>query len=364
MNGIFLAVVGATGVACATGLGLRIRSFRRHYFGPPLGHSFIFADLEDVFSQEVKHYYVHGSGRHAEAIEAGLYCHPPFDADGVPVVRYVDGIHHNPYTVALYASENWEAYLRTGEQDRAANFLKQAQWLMSHHQEGRWFYRFDYEPAARDMRGPWISALCQGMGISVLLRAWQFSGSAAYRRVAEQALEPFSIPIRRGGVADRTEEGTWFEEFPQPRAPSHVLNGHIWAMFGLWDLWRATRNDRSRQLFDEGCAVLKAHLDDFDTGFWVLYDLLPRSTPVSSSYMHFQIEQLRVLAAITGDQSFQERALRWRGYHESWQSALRLALRQGSGRIARLILRNGARSTGRRQTGGEGQPVVNVPSDR
>ena len=300
--------------------GLKLRDIQRYYFCMPKEHSRLHADFTDLTGSTLNHYYVHSAGRHIQDVAAGIYSRPPFDDDGVPLVDYGPGIgkQYNACTTAQCALEYWELFLQTNDTRYRTDFLKQADWLLNEQQDGKWHYRF--ENKARGLGNPWISAMAQGQGISVQLRAWQCTGNSRYREAAEQAFRVFEIPVETGGVSCRTPEGTWLEEYPTLGPPSHVLNGHIFALFGVWDLYRATNMPEASELFQAGITVLTKNLHRYDNGYWVLYDLLDKNLLVDANYMYFQIDQLRVLHAITPEPIFEEYAARWQTYQHSARS--------------------------------------------
>jgi len=329
--------------AAVTVAGRELLRLWRHYFGQIEGSAFTSAECSDLRAPRLSHYYVHAGGRNAELLEAGRSCGATFDAAGVPRVDYggSTGRQYNPVVIGLYALENWERFLRTSEPARRERFLRQAEWLVAEQDEGRWYYRFDADLLQPGLRNPWVSAMAQSLGISVLLRAWQLTDDVRYCRAAEAAFGVFLIPWEQGGVVWRCEAGAWLEEFPEPAAPSHVLNGHMWSLFGVWDYWRAMADERARRLFDEGVAVVVRELAKYDTGYWVRYSQRPHAALVNSAYLHFQVDQLRVLEAITGERVLGDFAARWEGYHRSGWGFLRILGRGAYQKCRRLAVRLG-----------------------
>lgn len=319
-------LIAVVGLAVGTVGFWKLRKIHHQYCRVPPPHAPRRADVTDVTSATLGHYYVHADGAHLQAVAAGVYGQPPFDDHGIPLVDYGPGIgrQHNACTTAQCALESWELFLQTGAADQRANFLKLAAWLRRDQDAGRWFYRFENKPRA--LSNPWISAMAQGQGISVMARAWQCTGDDAYRAAADQAFAVLATPLEDGGVCCRTPAGTWLEEYPTRPDPPHVLNGHIWALFGVWDWYRATHRPAAQRLFAEGVAVLTANLHRFDTGYWVVYDLRPASFLVDGYYMNFQIAQLRALHAITGEVLLLEYATRWEQYQHRFSSGSRVVL--------------------------------------
>jgi hypothetical protein len=128
------------------------------------------------------------------------------DENGIPRVRYGGeiGIQYNPVTIGLYALDHYERYLRTQDNNSKELFIKQANWLEQHlvlHRArlfGVWEYSFDYEPY--QLRAPWVASMAQGVGISVLLRAYYMTCSREYLAAAMAALEAFRVPVEAGGI--------------------------------------------------------------------------------------------------------------------------------------------------------------------
>jgi hypothetical protein len=56
----------------------------------------------------------------------------------------------------------------------------------------------------------------------------------------------------------------WFEEYPSS-PPSYVLNGFVYALFGLIDLYRVTNNQSVKFDIDRCISTLKNRLKDFDS---------------------------------------------------------------------------------------------------
>jgi len=255
----------------------------------------------------------------------------PFDQEGIPLLDYRGalGLQYNPIAIAQYGLGNYNLYARTGVPARKAQFMKMADWLRSRllpNDAGVdvWMHNFDFE--YRDtLRAPWYSALAQGQGISLLLRAHKETGVPEYLSCAQRALRAFRVDIKDGGVACEDEDrNLWFEEyvvFP----PTHILNGFIWAIWGIYDYAVATGDGDARQLFVRAVETLRKCLPRFDTGFWSLYEQSGTRLPmIASSFYHaLHIVQLRVMAKLTGETFFAEVADRWEAYKASWWGSKR-----------------------------------------
>jgi len=165
--------------------------------------------------------------------------------------------------------------------------------------------------------------MAQGLGISILLRAYQISGEKEYINSAKESFKIIKTSIEEGGVSYHNNIGIWYEEYPNLNSPSHVLNGHIWTLFGLWDLFRVTNDEEAKDMFFKGIDVLKKDLPKYDTGFWIVYDQKFNSL-VNRSYIEFIVDQLKVLHTITNDNIFIYYSKKWGKYKDDKKNILKI----------------------------------------
>lgn len=164
--------------------------------------------------------------------------------------------------------------------------------------DGAWVHRFRY-PHSLPLPPGWLSAMAQGEGASLLVRVAAATGDDRYADAARRALGPMRVPSADGGTRAALDGHDWPEEYPtQP--PSYVLNGGIFAMWGLRDVAVALGDEQAREEFAAAHAALVANLHRWDTGRWSLYDLFPHplSNPASSFYHRLHISQLEAMNLI------------------------------------------------------------------
>ena len=190
-----------------------------------------------------------------------------YDPSGIPQLDYHGhiGLQYNPIAIAQYGLGNYNLWRQTGDPTRKQKFLLIADWLCSHlepnaHGLAVWNHHFNWE--YRDtLRAPWYSALAQGQGISLLVRAHKETGDPRYLDAARRAFITFQRPISEGGVAFTDESGDlWFEEYIVS-PPTHILNGFIWALWGIYDYFLATKDISAQDLFSRGVLTLLHNLD-------------------------------------------------------------------------------------------------------
>ena len=248
-----------------------------------------------------------------------------YDDKGIPLLDYhgAVGLQYNPIAIAQYGLGNYNLYCRTGEESRKAKFLTVADWLVENLEETTygtrvWHHHFDWEYRDK-LKAPWHSALAQGQGISVLVRAHRETGNDSYMLAATDALATFGRDFKKGGVTYTDPEGyLWFEEtIVDP--PTHILNGIIWATWGVYDYFLYTKDQEAGRLYDESVKTLRDNLVHFDAGFWSLYEHSgTRMKMLASPFYHrLHIVQLNVMYELTEEPLFKEFAERWDGYRRN-----------------------------------------------
>lgn len=261
------------------------------------------------------------------------YC-GAYDPSGIPQLDYHGqiGLQYNPIAIAQYGLGNYNLWKRTADSARKQKFFRIADWLVSHlepNQNGLlvWNHHFDWEYRER-LRAPWYSALAQGQGISVLVRAHKESFEEKYFEAARKAFQSFQRSISEGGVSVTDESGDlWLEEY-LVNPPTHILNGFIWALWGVYDYILATNDPDAQELFSKGVRTLLHNMGRYDLGFWSLYEQSGTRLPmVASNFYHrLHIVQLRVMHCLTGEHLFAETADRWDRYTHSRAKRLRALL--------------------------------------
>jgi heparosan-N-sulfate-glucuronate 5-epimerase len=261
----------------------------------------------------------------------------PHDAAGVPQLNYHGqiGVQYNPIAVAQWGLGNFNQF-RRGDGSARGKFLLASDWMCERleanaHGVYVWNHHFDWE-YRQTLKAPWYSGLAQGQGISLLVRAHAETGDAKYSKAAAQAFGSFFADTESGGVAFRDEAGDlWFEEYIVS-PPTHILNGFIWAAWGVYDYWLATGDGEVQNLFARAVETLCKNLDRYDLGFWSRYELSGTRLPMIASpfYHRLHVTQLRIMHKITGDDVFAQYAEKWEKYARSGSKRARALCYKGA----------------------------------
>src|SRR5581483_6096835 len=234
----------------------------------------------------------------------------------------------------------------TGDPQARDDFFAQARWFRDTVHDGPvpGLYVFNFPWEKYGASSGWTSAMGQGEAISVLLRADHHDPGAGFSEAALRAAQPFRWEIAQGGVVWRSGDDVFFEEVANAHAP-HILNGCIFALWGVWELWQRSGEPWLRELAQQSARTIARLLPRYDTGWWSLYSLMRsaggRPHLATLKYHEFHIAQLHVLAAMFSEPLFEKTAQRWRGYEHRPQSRRRLIQTTLQSLPERLLGRDG-----------------------
>lgn len=257
-----------------------------------------------------------------------------FDEDGVPLIHsYIDvdedkGYYYYPITIGQYGLSIFHQYLRTRDSHKKDHFIRIAEWFTNNavvrNNEAIWLTLVP-KPEYKIFQ-PWKSAFSQSRAISILLRAWQLTSRPEFLDLATRALIPFTKDITDGGVSVDLKSGrTFYEEYVAEK-PTRVLDGHIFALFGVYDYIRAITDEYDRlhaaiakEIFNNGVNGLINWLPDFDMGYWVYYnqcelDDYPKEDVCTLGYMRLISNQLEILSGLSRQDVFLDYAAKFRSY--------------------------------------------------
>jgi hypothetical protein len=232
---------------------------------------------------------------------------------------------YNPVSISQYALHLYDR-ARLGDKDAQRGFLAQIEYLCRAQDEDG-LYRYSVPNAPYGLSPGWISAMAQGEVFSVLLRAYALTKNATYLDRATAALRPFERDVSQGGVSFIRNHDVFFEEIAG--CPAHVLNGHLFAAFGVWEACRyGLASPILKDLHAASIETLLRWLPDYDDDGWSFYQLAVRDggerhyAPIQYHQTH--IAQLKVYAAMTERAQFAEMSQRWRAGLDRWDVRVRV----------------------------------------
>ena len=189
--------------------------------------------------------------------------------------------------------------------------------------DGGWEHSFDL-PHTYELRAPWISAMAQGEGASLLVRLHAATGEDRYAEAAQRALRLLDVPSDEGGTSSPLGGRPFPQEYPTS-PPAFVLNGAIFAMWGWYDVGLALDDPGARRAFEGAAETLALNIHRWDSGWWSLYDLYPHRfpNPASFAYHELHIAQLEAMHRIAPRAELREAADRFASYQGSRANRVR-----------------------------------------
>ena len=235
------------------------------------------------------------------------------DSTGIPIITLSNGnTVYFPIHVAQMALGNYDLWLERNDVEHKRTFLRLADWLNQNiNENGGWKNPWEF---LRPTSISNYSAMSQGEAISVLIRAYQITNDNSFMESSEKAFKFLILPVEEGGCTYYIDRQIYLEEYPEhPR--STVLNGYIFALFGVYDFVLVTGGEDVKRFFLDSVTTLEKSLHLYDTGFWTYYDQL--GTISSPFYHSLHISLLDALYLITGRESFNSVSGKWSLYQKN-----------------------------------------------
>ena len=230
------------------------------------------------------------------------------DNDQLPVNISEDGQKVVfPVAIFQYGLGAYDLYLQSKEEKYLSKFKQCVEWAISHQEEsGAWNNFYYIYPD-----NPYV-AMCQGEGASLLVRAYNEFNEDKYINAAKKALEFMLKPIEQGGTSLYDNDELILMEYTHLPA---VLNGWIFALFGLYDYCLIEPNIKFQESLSQTLATLKRKIPSYDCQYWSMYD--SKGMIASPFYHNLHIAQLQALSMIDDRKVFQKYVFTFSKYKSS-----------------------------------------------
>jgi hypothetical protein len=203
-----------------------------------------------------------------------------------------------------YGLGAYDLFLITKQHQYLNKFKACLEWAVLNQQEdGSWnnfYYVYPGNP---------YSAMTQGEGISLLLRGYVFFHNNNYMLCAQKAVSFLIKDVNEGGTSRYEGDGLVLLEYTHLPL---VLNGWIFALFGLLDFQKVTHDETITVLLYDTMSTMKKKLPEFDNGYWSMYDNV--SIIASPFYHKLHIALLNVMGDLFDDPCFFEYAKKFNDY--------------------------------------------------
>lgn len=244
----------------------------------------------------------------------------PVDNSGVAlyVGKSGDQIDH-PVVLTQYGISALSEYRESGEAVWLERAVANANRLLdiAVDRDGALFfpYQFDWTYYDRTLSAPWFSGMAQGQALSLFSRlAEERPDEVRWGDAADQTwasfeqkystTQPWSTIVDDGNL--------WFEEYAGDQPPLLVLNGHIFAIYGLYDYFSLrSENATVAEYFDGASTTVLAIMplirEAGETSYYcVQADYCRSDLWQNDKYHGIHQTQLRMLGEMTGETEFGE----------------------------------------------------------
>lgn len=253
-----------------------------------------------------------------------------FDSDGFPIRQYEGKVLYNYTTLCSYALAHWQVYLETGNKQYTEQVFKTVGFLKKHHEVTT------YGGIVFPFKGK-LSAMNQGEALSVVARAYEYSGDPSLITFANNILKAYNISVSDYGVLGQFNDMTdvyWYEE--RAEVPhKHILNGMIYAMIGLYEISIVMPElVVAKELYENGLKYLGKALPLFDNGYWSWYwvDESKPNYTASVMYHNLHICQLKHLYKLSGSPELKHFADQFENYYSKPLNRIRSGINLAIGK--------------------------------
>ena len=243
------------------------------------------------------------------------------DGNGIPITTTIAGIKaYFPIAIFQYGLGLYDLYIETNNKEYKEKFLNIADWAIDNiDSNGMW----NCMGTLKDSKHYTQSAMCQGEGISILIRAHKETNNKKYEVAAKNAFKYMIRDVNDNGTCSYKNNEIIFQEYVynQKNKDISVLNGWVFSLFGLLDYSIYFKDNDSKITLSKSLKSLIDNLKNYDRKFWTNYDQV--GTIASPAYHDIHIRQLLLLYDLTGKKEFKIYADKWLKYSNKKINRLR-----------------------------------------
>lgn len=245
--------------------------------------------------------------------------------DNVLITKLQGQAVYHPVNSAWYINQMISSYLESKNPEYLDRAIATSKYLIkgsvTDDKGALWFpYQFSHDVKTLRLGTPWYSGMAQGMMTSVFVNLYEATGDNYWKSMAAKTVKSYDQP--------KVESGPWFqnvklldgkkfvyyEEYPAlaDEQNAHVVNGHVYALYGLYDYYRISGDKHTKWLFDVGASSIRDSFGAYrNPGMpsWYAPTYFGRTVWNNPKSYHIGVtSQLRKLAEITGDGEFSRQA--------------------------------------------------------
>lgn len=240
--------------------------------------------------------------------------------ENLPLMEYKGKNVVYPITYCQAGLAYFENFRKTKSESSKQQFLAIASYIKKNAKHINDFavLTTDVKVDGYNLETPWASAMAQGYAIGITLQAYHLTGDKEFLQLSKKFIRSYDYTIKDGGVLSYWDGYPFYEEYADPK--SHVLNGFMFSLAGLYYSYRVTGDAYAKHLFDKGTNTLTAKINEYDAFFTSNYNKLRGESPYfvetyasainedPDHYHELEIYQLLTLYHWTNNNIFREYA--------------------------------------------------------
>jgi hypothetical protein len=244
------------------------------------------------------------------------------DASGIRVYVANGKAYDDP---VVQAQDGLFALVRYSANKQAVDLalaLQEAQHLLSYHTTNAatgdaWWYPYpfdfsEYSDSQETAIAPWYSGMAQGEALDLFTRLYTRTGDQQWATAAAHTFTSFLYPLKAGesltarpwSVQVESNGYLWIEEYPTPNAQDDTINGFGFALFGLIEYARLTKDARAVDLADAGLTTYLYGATKVRNPGGISSYSVSHPEAKHSGYHIVVTRQLALFAAVTKDARF------------------------------------------------------------
>jgi hypothetical protein len=217
----------------------------------------------------------------------------------------------HPIVIANCILGNYNLYVDHNDSLYLDVFWNNIKWLVNNgvSYNNCLLFPFPYGLKEFNSEPNWVSGMYQGQILSCFSRAYHLSGDPQYLDLCQRTWNSYELKLgEKYGFRYVDHYGLWFEEAPKLPA-NHILNGFIYAIWGILDYFKISGKQELNNTWNQCIETVLKAIEDYDLGYWSLYDL--KGTITSYYYQSVHIIQMQALYDQTGFEIFKEKSEKW-----------------------------------------------------
>lgn len=238
-----------------------------------------------------------------------------FDDNGVPMISDQNGgFYYSTVNICQYAFIIHAEYIEKQEENSRVKLKSCIDVLekLKTETNNHVYWSIHKYNKRYDLAPPWVGAMDQGQALSLYTRYYQVSKEDYYLNQAKKITAYFEVDMEKGGFKRIDENGNvWFEEYPSSQ-PSFVLNGFIYAIYGLIDFYRVNNDKKIKKMIDKCFMTIKESIHLYDSGYWSYYDQLKKELVRYYYQKNVHVPQLESIYLLTNDKIFLKYYKKWK----------------------------------------------------